>query len=147
MFDLNNFDVILKNTFLDVYEIDILHNKGRLKVCAKCGFKLMCLNVDYNFALAKMGMNLVALTNELESPFFFVMFLEVSQREPKPQGVEQPLVCILDSFNKISKVLTDEFPDAFPPYRKVDHKIEVVPRLAPLSKAPYKLNQKELEEF
>ncbi len=70
MFDLNHFDVIFTNTFLDVYEIDILHNKGRLKVCAKSSFKLMHLDVDYNFALAKMGMNLVALINELESPFF-----------------------------------------------------------------------------
>jgi hypothetical protein len=70
LFDLNNFDVIIKNTFLDVYEVDILDNKGRLKVCAKCGFKLIHLYVDYNFPLAKMGMNLVGLTNELESPFF-----------------------------------------------------------------------------
>jgi len=75
------------------------------------------------------------------------MFLEVSQRELKLEGAKQPLVCILDSFNKISKVLTDKFPNAFPPYRKVDYKIEVVPRLAPLSKAPCKLNQKELEEL
>jgi hypothetical protein len=45
------------------------------------------------------------------------------------------------------KVLTNEFPDALPLYRKVDHKIKVMPRLAPPSKAPYRLNQKEPERI
>ena len=31
MCDLDNFDVILRNTFLDAYEIDIPHNECRLK--------------------------------------------------------------------------------------------------------------------
>jgi hypothetical protein len=35
MCDLNNFDVILGNTFLDAYEVDIFHNGGKLKVHAK----------------------------------------------------------------------------------------------------------------
>jgi len=60
MCDLDNFDVILRNTFLDAYKIDILHNEGRLRVCAKCGSKLMNLDANYNYALAKMKMNLVA---------------------------------------------------------------------------------------
>jgi hypothetical protein len=39
----------------------------------------MNLNVDYNFALAEMGVNLVVLTNELESYSFLIfMSLEVS---------------------------------------------------------------------
>jgi hypothetical protein len=53
----------------------------------------------------------------------------------------------LDSFNKLSKVLIDELLNALPPCKKVDHKIEVVPRVASLSKASYKLNQKELKEL
>ncbi len=56
--DLINFDVILGNTFLDVYKIykiDIFCSGGKLKVCAKCGFKLMNLDVGYNSILAKMG--------------------------------------------------------------------------------------------
>ncbi len=43
--DLDHFDVIIGNTFLDAYEINIFRNGVR----AKCGFKLMNLNVDYNF--------------------------------------------------------------------------------------------------
>jgi hypothetical protein len=53
----------------------------------------------------------------------------------------------LDSLNKFLKVLTDEFLDALPLYRKVDHKIKVMPGSAPPSKAPYRLNQKELERI
>jgi hypothetical protein len=66
MCDLDNFDAILGNTFLNVYKIDILHNEGRLRICAKCGSKLVNLNANHNYALAKMGMNLVALAIELK---------------------------------------------------------------------------------
>jgi hypothetical protein len=145
--DLNNFDVILGNTFLDAYEVTILCNGHKLKFCAKCGSKLMNLDVN-NFTLVEMGVNLVVLASELESPcFLLLMSLRVSHGEPKPQEAKQPPTFILDSFNKILKVLIDELPDALPPYREVDHKIEVVPRSAPLSKTPYILNQKELEKL
>jgi hypothetical protein len=62
-----------------------------------------------------------------------------------PQGAKQPLVCILDSFNKFLEVLTNELLDTLSPYKKVDHKIEVVLGLGVLFKAPCRLNQKELK--
>jgi hypothetical protein len=37
LYALNNFDVILKNTFLDAYEVDDLHNRSKLKIQAKVG--------------------------------------------------------------------------------------------------------------
>jgi Txe/YoeB family toxin of Txe-Axe toxin-antitoxin module len=108
----------------------------------------MNLNAYYNFALAKMGMNLVTLANELKSlSFLILMSLRVSQGDLKPQGVKQPLVCILDSLNKILEVLTNELPNALPRYKKVDHKIEMVLGSSMLLKAPYRLNQKELEKL
>ncbi len=64
--DLNNFDVIVRNTFLGAYKVDIFHSEDKLKVHTKSGFKLMNLDVDYNYALAFMGVNLVALASELE---------------------------------------------------------------------------------
>jgi hypothetical protein len=72
--DLDNYDVIIGNTFLDAYKINIFCNKGKLIICAKNGYKLMNINAIYNFALAKMGMDLVALINELES-FSFLIFM------------------------------------------------------------------------
>jgi hypothetical protein len=52
----------------------------------------------------------------------------------------------LDSFDQFLEVLTDELLDALPPCREIDHKIKMVPSLTSPSKAPYRLNQKELEE-
>jgi len=34
LFDLNNFDIILRHTFWDSYEINILFNGNKMKVCA-----------------------------------------------------------------------------------------------------------------
>jgi hypothetical protein len=64
---------------LDAYKINILHNGGRLRVYAKCGSKLMNLVAKYNYALAKMGMNLVALAIDSKLfSFFILMSLRVS---------------------------------------------------------------------
>jgi hypothetical protein len=35
MCDLNNFDVIIGNTFVDAHEVDIFCNGSKLRVCAK----------------------------------------------------------------------------------------------------------------
>jgi hypothetical protein len=40
---------------------------------AKIGFKLMNLNVEYNFALAKVVINLVPLAKELKLPSFVIL--------------------------------------------------------------------------
>ncbi len=133
---------------MDAYKVNIFCNGGKLRVCAKCGFKLVNLNVHCNFALTKMVMNLIVLASELKLLNFMVlMSLKVSQGEAKPQGARRPPACILDSLNKILEVLINEFFDAFPHYKKVDHKIELVLRLIMLSKAPCRLNQKELGKF
>jgi hypothetical protein len=72
-YGLDNFDVILKNTFLDAYKIYNFYNRGKLKVHAKNGYKLVNLDADYNFTLLEMGINLVALANELKSPNFLIL--------------------------------------------------------------------------
>ncbi len=72
--ELNNFDVILRNTFLDAYEVDILCSEDKLRVHTKSGFKLVNLNVDYDYALVFIGVNLVALVSELELFSFFIVF-------------------------------------------------------------------------
>jgi hypothetical protein len=43
----------------------LLRNGSKLKVHTKVGSKLVNLNLEYNFALAKVGVNLVVLANEL----------------------------------------------------------------------------------
>jgi len=77
--DLNNFDVILGNIFLDVYEVNILYNGNTVKVYAKVGFKLMNLDAEYNFMLMEIGINLIALVKKLKLPSFVIlMSLKIS---------------------------------------------------------------------
>ncbi len=49
------------------------------------------------------------------------------------------------------KLVLDEFsdvmPEELPPRRKVDHAIEVMPRVAPFAKAPYQMSHEELKEL
>jgi hypothetical protein len=112
-----------------------------LKISVKVGFKIINLNVNYNSTLIKVGINLVALTNELKSfNFLVLMSLKVSRGKPKPLEARKPFVCILDSLNKFSKVLIDELFNALPLCKEVDHKIETVLKMILLSKAPYRLN-------
>jgi hypothetical protein len=59
----------------------------------------------------------------------------------------QTLVCILDSFNNFLELLTNELHYALSPCKMVHHKIKVVPKVASPSKAPYRLNQKELKKL
>ncbi len=68
--DLDNFNVILKNTFLDAYKVNTLQNRSKVRICAKVGSKLMNLYAKYNSTLVGVGINLVALINELELPSF-----------------------------------------------------------------------------
>jgi hypothetical protein len=146
--NLNYFDIIIGNTFLDGYEINILYNKNKVKVRTKVGSKLMNLNGNHNSLLEKIGINLVVFIKELKSfCFMILMSLKISQEEPNLQGARWPLDYILDSLNKFLEVLTNELPDFFPPCKEVDHKIKIVLDLAPPSKAPYRLNQKELEKL
>jgi len=64
--DLNYFDIILRNTFLDAYEVNIFCNQNKVKICTKVGSKLVNLDGDYNFMLANIKINLVVLVKELK---------------------------------------------------------------------------------
>ncbi len=126
---------------MDAYKIDILHSGSKLKIHARVGFKIINLNVNYNYTLVKVEVNLVVLVNELKSlSFLILMYLKVSKGELKPQEARNPLVCILDSFNKFSDILIDELPDAFPLCKEVDHKVKLVLGTIMLFKALYRLN-------
>jgi hypothetical protein len=58
-------------------------------------------------------------------------------KEAKPKVAKQLPNRILDSFNKILNVLTNDLLKSFPLCKDVDHKIEVVFELTSLSKTPY----------
>jgi len=82
-----------------------------------------------------------------EIAFFILMHMEDHDDEVKTRRASPYPFCILEVINKFSDILMDDLPTILPPNRYVDHRIEVHPRFAPPIKAPYRLNQKELEEF
>jgi len=97
-----------------------------VRVFAKVSSKLVNLDVDNNFVLAKVGINLVALTKALKLfSFMILMSLKVSKEEPKSQGARQLPNYILDTFNKFLEVLPNELLYSLPPYEKVEHKIKM----------------------
>jgi hypothetical protein len=44
-------------------------------------------------------------------------------------------------------VMPEDLPENLPPRRRVDHAIEVMPRVAPPTKAPYRMSHEELKEL
>jgi len=55
--------------------------------------------------------------------------------------------CIKQVLEEFLDVMPKELPEDLPPKRRVDHVIEVVPGMAPLAKAPYRMNHEELKEL
>jgi hypothetical protein len=44
-------------------------------------------------------------------------------------------------------VMLEELPNELPPRRQIDHVIEMMPRVAPLAKAPYQMSHEELKKL
>ncbi len=49
--------------------------------------------------------------------------------------------------DEFSDVMPEELAEDLPPRRRVDHAIEVMPGVAPLAKAPYRMSHEELKEL
>jgi len=55
--------------------------------------------------------------------------------------------CIKQVLEEFSDVMPEKLPEDLPPRRRIDHAIEVVPGVAPLVKAPYRMSHEELKEL
>jgi hypothetical protein len=55
--------------------------------------------------------------------------------------------CIKQVLEEFPDVMFEELPEILPPRRRVDHAIEVVPGVAPPTKAPYRMSHEELKEL
>jgi hypothetical protein len=55
--------------------------------------------------------------------------------------------CIKQVLKEFLDVMPEELPDELPPRRQVDHAIEVMLGVAPLAKAPYRINHEKLREL
>jgi hypothetical protein len=55
--------------------------------------------------------------------------------------------CIKQVLEEFPDVMLEELPKDLPPRKQVDHVIEVMPRVAHSTKAPYRMSHEELKEF
>jgi len=55
--------------------------------------------------------------------------------------------CIRRMLEEFPDVMPEELPENLPPRRRVDHAIEIIPRVKPPSKAPYRMSHEELKEL
>jgi hypothetical protein len=70
------------------------------------------------------------------------MHVDESSAKSKAKGVKFWPSYISNTINKILDILTYELPKCLPPFRNVDHKIEVVFGSAPPFKSPTSLIKK-----
>jgi hypothetical protein len=70
----------------------------------------------------------------------------LDEYEPKEATnlVTSPIKQVLDEF---LDVRPKDLPEDLPPRRQVDHMIKVMPGVAPLAKAPYRMSHEELKEL
>jgi hypothetical protein len=57
------------------------------------------------------------------------------------------LVACPKCIKRVLAELSDVMPEKLPPKRRVDHAIEVMPGVAPPTKAPYRMSHEELKEL
>ena len=143
--EMDGIDLILGNTFFDTYGVDI--RRRPLRVVANPEGKE--IELEFTKAPNMLGsrINLVNL-EELEDTRFLIMLrTDMGVEVNKHTSNSRPPKCIREVIQGFGDVLTEELPDELPPRREVDHKIELVPGAAPPSKAPYRMNQRELVEL
>ena len=146
--DLGGVDVVLGNTFLHFYEIEIRQRpKLHVMIVTEDG-KPKALLFARMPGLQGLGINMVE-----EKELFKVQFVLVLQSsDSKVNTIRETPLPITSHFvakvlHGFSNVLTDELSLELPPKREVDHKIELVLGAKPQNKAPYRLNQVELKEL
>jgi len=72
----------------------------------------------------------------------------LDEYEPKEATKLVPFAkCIKQVLEEFPDVMPEELPEELPSRRRVDHAIEVVPRVAPPAKASYRMSHEELKEL
>jgi hypothetical protein len=144
--EMDEVDIILGDTFFETQSVDVRRKPVRLVVY--CNGKEMTLKLT-RFPMAGGGkLNLVSINGMSNVQMVVVVRMEQHKRTHKEAKTDEPPPKhICDVLGRSKDVLTNELPKELPPTREVDHKIEMVPGSEPPSKAPYRLNQKQLLEL
>jgi hypothetical protein len=137
---LDGIKAILRNTFIHVYSVDVLRKGFKLKVIVKLVDRFVCLEVEYQGNLTKVGIHLVSLQELQETSFLILMCVDEFNTKSEAKGAKSWPICISNTINKTLDILMDKLPKHLLFSRNVDRKIEVVFGSAPDPKSLYRLN-------
>ena len=139
-------ELILEDTFFEAHMVDVRHKPVCLVVCRDG--KEVTLQLTRNPMAGGGKLNLVSIEQMQDKQLVVVVQMEQMEGtrwEARKDGLLPRHISKV--LGKYKDVLTNELSQELLPKREVDHKIEVIPRSEPPSKAPYQLNQKELLEL
>ena len=144
--EINEMDLILKDTFFEVHIVDVRRKPVHLVVC--CDGKEVTLQLTRTPKAGGGKLNLVSMEQMQDVQLVVVVRMEQmegTRGEARNDGPLPRHICKV--LGKHKDVLTNELSQELAPKKEIDHKIEVIPGSEPPSKAPYRLNQKELLEL
>ena len=144
--EMDEVDLILGDTFFEAHTVDVRRKPVCLVVCRDG--KEVTLQLTRTPMAGGGKLNLASIEQMQDEQLVVVVRMEQMEGTRGEARNDGPLSRhIREVLGKYKDVLTNELPQELPPKREVDHKIEVIPRSEPPSKAPYQLNQKELLEL
>ena len=144
--EMDEVDLILRDTFFEAHIVDVRRKPVHLVVCHDS--KEVTLQLIRTPMARGCKLNLVSMEQMQDEQLVEVVQMEQMEGTRGEARKDGPLPKhIRKVLGKYKDVLTNELPQELPPKREVDHKIEVKPGSKLPSKAPYRLNQKELLEL
>nr|GEW24368.1 hypothetical protein [Tanacetum cinerariifolium] len=135
--ELDTFDVIIGMDWLVKHNALIVCGKKEVHIPVKG--KMLVVKGNYDVSRLKVVSYIKARKYIERGCHLFVA--HVTEKEPKEKLLEDvPVMC------DFPEVFPDDLP-GLPPPRQVEFRIELVPRAAPVTRAPYRLAPSEIKEF
>ncbi|XP_074297549.1 uncharacterized protein LOC141628287 [Silene latifolia] len=137
-FPIDGFEVIVGMDWLEKYEVKIDCRQKRVSLKEPNGVK-----VSYRGFIVKPKMNLITVMTlksclRKKCPLILCHVRDMRVKEPSASDI--PVV------GEFGDIFPDEIP-GLPPKREIDFSVEFKPGTGPISKVPYRMGPKELEEL
>ncbi len=100
MWELDSFEAILNNTFLDTYHVDVLKDNYKLRTIIRLDEMLVNLEVEYQVDFKVVGIHFISLQELQETSFFIFMHVNEFSVKAEAKGFNLWPSCISNTLNK-----------------------------------------------
>ena len=142
--EMDDIGVVLGLTFLEAYN-GVFKGKKQELVVQSDGKEFVLPLTKSSGALGRR-LNFISV-RELSEKCYMLVMRAGEAGDGVTKKVELVPKCVEDVLMRYQDVMPKDLPNELALRREVDHKVKVKPRTKPPSRAPYRLNQKELEEL